>query len=115
MLILFDQGTPVAIRHSLEGHTVRTVREQGWSDLLNGELLRVAEEAGFEVLLTTDKNMVYQHSLKGRKIALVGVRQRQMAAHRADGAAGRSRGERHQTGKPHCGRYPWQIGRPAAV
>jgi hypothetical protein len=55
----------------LGGHTVRTVREQGWSDLLNGELLRVAEEAGFEVLLTTDKNMVYQHSLKGRKIALV--------------------------------------------
>ncbi len=71
MLILFDQGTPVAIRHSLEGHTVRTVRERGWSALLNGELLRVAEEAGFDVLLTTDKNMVYQHSLKGRSIALV--------------------------------------------
>jgi hypothetical protein len=71
MRILFDQGTPVAIRDSLQGHTVRTVREQGWSDLLNGQLLRVAEEAGFDVLLTTDKNMIYQHSLKGRKIALV--------------------------------------------
>ena len=71
MLILFDQGTPIAIRHSLQRHTVRTVREQGWSDLLNGELLRVAEEAGFDVLLTTDKNMVYQHSLQGRKITLV--------------------------------------------
>jgi hypothetical protein len=31
----------------------------------------VAEEAGFDVLLTTDKNIVHQHSLKGRKIALV--------------------------------------------
>ncbi len=71
MLILFDQGTPVAIRHSLEGHTVRTAREQGWSALLNGDLLRVAEEAGFDVLLTTDKNMAHQHSLRGRKIALV--------------------------------------------
>jgi len=71
MLILFDQGTPVAIRHSFEGHTGKTAREQGWSALLNGELLKVAEEAGFDVLLTTDKNMAFQHSLTGRKIALV--------------------------------------------
>jgi len=71
MLILFDQGTPVAIRHALEGHTVRTAREEGWSALLNGDLLRVAEQAGFDVLLTTDKNMAYQHSLRGRRIALV--------------------------------------------
>jgi hypothetical protein len=71
MLILFDQGTPVAIRHSFEGHTVKTAREQGWSALLNGELLNAAEQAGFDVLLTTDKNMAYQHSLTGRKIALV--------------------------------------------
>ena len=54
MLILFDQGTPVAIRHSLPEHVVRTAAEQGWSTLLNGELLRAAEEAGFEVFLTTD-------------------------------------------------------------
>jgi hypothetical protein len=31
----------------------------------------VAEEAGFEVLLTTDKNIRYQQNLIGRKIALV--------------------------------------------
>jgi hypothetical protein len=55
MLILFDQGTPVGIRNSLPGHDVKTARQQGWSTLLNGELLRVAEEAGFDVLLTTDK------------------------------------------------------------
>ncbi len=47
MKILFDQGTPVAIRNALQGHFVRTANEQGWSALLNGELLRVAEEAGF--------------------------------------------------------------------
>jgi len=39
--------------------------------LANGELLRVAEEAGFDVLLTTDKNMRYQQNLAGRKIAVV--------------------------------------------
>ena len=71
MLILFDQGTPVGIRHSLPEHTVRTAREQGWSTLLNGELLRAAEEAGFDVLLTTDTNLPHQQDLKGRKLAVV--------------------------------------------
>jgi hypothetical protein len=38
---------------------------------VNGELLSVAEEAGFDVLLTTDNNMAYQQNLTGRKIAIV--------------------------------------------
>ena len=57
MRILFDQGTPVAIRNALSGHTVRTAHEQGWGTLSNGDLLRVAEETGFDVLLTTDANL----------------------------------------------------------
>ena len=71
MLILFDQGTPVAIRHALRAHTVKTASEQGWSTLLNGELLRVAEKAGFDLLLTTDTNLPYQQNLEGRKLAIV--------------------------------------------
>ena len=39
--------------------------------LTNGELLKAAEEAGFDVLLTTDKNLLYQQDLTGRKIAIV--------------------------------------------
>ena len=73
MLILFDQGTPVGIRNSLPGHDVKTARQQGWSTLLNGELLRVAEEAGFDVLLTTDKNLAYQQNLSNRTIAIVAL------------------------------------------
>jgi hypothetical protein len=34
-------------------------------------LITVAETAGFELLLTTDKNLSYQQNLKGRKIAFV--------------------------------------------
>ena len=52
-------------------HAVKTARQQGWDTLLNGELLRVAEEAGFDVLLTTDKNLAHQQNLKGRRIAIV--------------------------------------------
>ena len=71
MLILFDHGTPRGIAQFLEGHTVREARAQGWDRLTNGELLLVAEQAGFEVLLTTDKNLRYQQNLEGRKLAIV--------------------------------------------
>jgi signal recognition particle subunit SEC65 len=71
MQILFDQGTPVALRASLPNHVVRTAREQGWSTLKNGELLKAAEEAGFDVLLTTDKSMPHEQPLQGRKLAVV--------------------------------------------
>lgn len=63
MLVLFDQGTPVGIRDFLGKHTVKTAREQNWSTLLNGDLLLEAERAGFEVLVTTDKNLEYQQNL----------------------------------------------------
>jgi hypothetical protein len=59
------------IRPHMTGHTVRTAAQQGWDKLSNGELLNAAEEGGFEVLLTTDKNMRYQQNLSGRKIAIV--------------------------------------------
>lgn len=71
MLVLFDQGTPRPIAAALIGHEVKTARQLGWDTFNNGELLRVAEEAGFDVLLTTDKNLAYQQNLRGRKIAIV--------------------------------------------
>jgi hypothetical protein len=71
MLVLFDQGTPVPVRSYLEQHTVRTAAQQGWSALGNGELLTAAELAGFDVFVTTDKNLRYQQNLSGRRIAIV--------------------------------------------
>jgi len=71
MLILFDNGTPAPLRHALKGHVVVEAIERGWDRLLNGDLIAPAEAAGFEVLLTTDKNMRYQQDLKGRRIAFV--------------------------------------------
>jgi len=58
MLVLFDQSTPVPIRPSLKGHTVETAWQRGWDKLKNGDLLRAAEEAGFEVLVTPTKTSV---------------------------------------------------------
>jgi len=71
MLVLFDQATPVPIRLYPVGHEVRTAAQQGWDTLKNGELLTAAEDAGFDLVLTTDKNMRYQQNLANRKIAVV--------------------------------------------
>ena len=71
MLILFDQGTPRGIARALADHTVKEARAQGWDTLENGELLAAAEAAGFQLFLTTDKNIRYQQNLSNRKIAIV--------------------------------------------
>lgn len=77
MRILFDQATPVPIRPYLEGHTVSTAFQQGWDNLKNGELLAAAEQAGFDLFLTTDKNMRYQQNFAKRKIAVLVLGQQQ--------------------------------------
>lgn len=59
MRILFDQGTPVPLRNHLVTHQISTAFELGWSRVENGELLKLAEEGGFEVLVTTDQNLKY--------------------------------------------------------
>jgi hypothetical protein len=71
MLILFDHVTPGGIARFLPGHTVIKAKDRGWDTLTNGELLSEAERAGFEVLLTADKNIRFQQNLAGRKIAIV--------------------------------------------
>jgi hypothetical protein len=69
--VLFDQGTPAPLRVALPDHLVQTAYELGWATLKNGELIASAEAAGFEVLLTTDKNLKYQQNLTARSIAIV--------------------------------------------
>ena len=69
--MLFDQGTPDPLKQSLPGHEVSTAFGRGWSSLKNGELLDVAERAGYEVFVTTDSNLKHQQNLTGRKLAIV--------------------------------------------
>lgn len=57
MLVLFDHGTPKGLIRALPGHTVHTAQFRGWDTLSNGALLKVAEEAGFEVIVTTDRRI----------------------------------------------------------
>ena len=71
MRILFDNGTHRGVASALVGHVIEEARSHGWDTLRNGELLDAAEAAGFELFLTTDRNIRYQRNLTGRKIAIV--------------------------------------------
>jgi hypothetical protein len=71
MRVLFDNGTPRGVAAALEGHAVEEARAHGWDTLRNGELLDAAEAAGFEVFVTTDRNLRYQQNLAGRRIAVI--------------------------------------------
>ena len=64
MRILLDEQLPRQLAPYFVGHDVRTTQEQGWAGLKNGALLRQALSAGFEVLVTGDKNLECQQNLK---------------------------------------------------
>jgi predicted nuclease of predicted toxin-antitoxin system len=71
MRILCDHGTPAPLQSFLTGHTVREAKAQGWDTFKNGDLLIAAEAAGFDVLVTTDKNIRHQQNLTGRTIGII--------------------------------------------
>jgi hypothetical protein len=75
--VLFDQATPVPLRPFLTDCEIRTAAQEGWDRLQNGDLILAAEQAGFDVLLTTDKNIRYQQNLTGRRIAIVLITKQQ--------------------------------------
>jgi hypothetical protein len=57
----------------LQEHEVKTAAEQDWSTLLNGELLRAADEAGFDVLITADQNLASQQNLRRVRLAIIAL------------------------------------------
>ena len=71
MRVLFDNGTPRGVAAALADHLIEEARSRGWDALKNGELLDVAEAAGFDVLVTTDRHIRHQQNLVGRKVAIV--------------------------------------------
>ncbi len=71
MRIVFDENLNWRLRRFLPGHEVATVQSLGWGGTKNGELLRKAVQTGFEVFLTLDDNLSYQHDLSAYDIAVV--------------------------------------------
>lgn len=63
MKVLLDSNVPHDLRGRLSHHDTFTAKYMGWSALKNGDLLKAAEEAGFEVLVTGDKTLPYEQNL----------------------------------------------------
>ena len=62
MKVLLDENLPHQIRLELPGHDVSTVAYMGWAGVENGELLRRAAGAGFDVLVTNDRGLEHQQN-----------------------------------------------------
>lgn len=71
MRVLLDEQLPRQLAGHLVGHDVRTVQQQSWSGFKNGALLTEAEQVGFDVFVTADRNLEYQQSFQGRKLGVV--------------------------------------------
>ena len=71
MRVLLDEQLPRQLARELTGHDVRTVQQQGWSGLRNGELLRRAAESGFEVFVTADQSIAFQQNLTGSPLRVI--------------------------------------------
>jgi len=69
--ILLDENVPHKLRRALGDRDVVTVDFMGWNGLKNGELLRMAEESGIDVLVTGDRSLRYEQNLDDRRIAVV--------------------------------------------
>lgn len=71
MRILLDECVPRPLKRKLADYDIHTVVEMGWPGKKNGELLRLMNQEGFTVLLTTDQNLRYQQNLEQAGIAII--------------------------------------------
>jgi len=69
--VLVDEQLPRQLAPELSGHEVRTVQQQGWAGLGNGELLRRAANSGFEVFVTADQNLEFQQNLARSSLRVI--------------------------------------------
>lgn len=84
MKLVLDHNIDWRLKKYLIGNDVRTVQELGWADVINGELLTLVEDAGFQLLVTADSNIKKQQNMSGRKISIIVLRARnnRLATHR---------------------------------
>jgi hypothetical protein len=69
--ILLDENVAHKLRAHLTKHETTTVAHLGWSGLKNGELLKAAEEAGYDLLVTADQAIPDQQNISVLGIAIV--------------------------------------------
>ncbi|MCY3756526.1 MAG: DUF5615 family PIN-like protein [Acidobacteria bacterium] len=72
MKVLLDESVPRRLASAFpESLALRTVQQMGWAGCSNGELLRLAADHGFGVLVTVDQGFAYQQSVRSLPIPVV--------------------------------------------
>jgi hypothetical protein len=69
--ILLDECLPLDFRHSFPLHDAHTAEWAGLKGRKNGELLRLAQAAGYDVLLTVDQGIPQQQLSADRGISII--------------------------------------------
>jgi hypothetical protein len=71
MKILLDECVPQDLCKEFLEHECHAARRAGFGGKKNGELLALAEAAGFDVLITVDRSIPFQQNLTNRRIAVL--------------------------------------------
>jgi len=71
--LLLDECIDRRLAREFPGHLTRTVPQMGWATKKNGQLLRLAEKE-FDVFVTVDRNLAFQHHLPKFRIAVAVLR-----------------------------------------
>ena len=67
-----DESVPRRLASAFpEAFGTRTVQQMGWAGSSNGELLRLAADYRFGVLVTVDQGFTYQQSIRDLPVAVV--------------------------------------------
>ncbi len=71
MKILLDECVTKRLKKHLEEYEIFTVRELDLGGIKNGKLMTYCSENGFDILLTIDKNLMFQQNLDKYPVAIV--------------------------------------------
>jgi hypothetical protein len=71
MKILLDECITKHLKLHLQEFEVLTVRELNLSGIKNGKLMTFCSENNFDVLLTIDKNLMFQQNLEKYQVSIV--------------------------------------------
>lgn len=70
MKILLDECIDWRLMRDLGNHEVKSVRQMGWLEFKNGDLLAIAQRH-FDAFITVDRNLKYQNYIPELDIAIL--------------------------------------------
>ena len=71
MKILLDECVTKRLKPYLDHFEVFTVSEMNWNGIKNGKLMTLCIENNFDLLLTIDKNLMFQQNLDKYEVTIV--------------------------------------------